>query len=136
MQKSKKSTKCQLAVLEDLFGGRLSERTVVKKHSVSRQRYRQWFAQERFAKEFEQRVNEACRQSHTILARSAPGAAKKLVKLTNSDQEKTARKACFDIITGPRPAQGATPSKPHAPEPDLPREKATHSLAALAKGST
>jgi hypothetical protein len=137
MQKSKKLNKRQLAVLEDLFTGDLDEQAVLDKHAVSRQLYEQWFAQEQFAEQFERRMDRAYRQSRMILARYAPVAAAKLVELTNSDKAETARKACLDIISPPRPMHSvpssATPSNPQAPAPDLPPEIASRLLAALAQ---
>jgi hypothetical protein len=133
MQKSKKLNKRQLAVLDDLFTGEPDEQAVLDKHAVSRQRYEQWLAQEQFAEQFERRIDRAYRQSRTILARYAPVAAAKLVELTSSAEEETARKACLDIISPPCPTRPATPSKPQAPAPDLPPEQASRLLAALAQ---
>lgn len=142
MSESKKLTKRQLAVLEDLFTGKTNEQAVLKKHGVARPLYERWLAKERFARQFEQRIAHAYRQSRMILARSAPRAAKKLVKLTNCQKEETARKACLDIIslqcaTGPK-APSDTPPASQAPAPaaDLSPKTASRLLAVLAQQAT
>ena len=40
-------------------------------------------------------------QSNLIVSRYAPVAAARLVELTESDKEETARKACLDVISMP-----------------------------------
>jgi len=91
-------TKRQLAVIEDLFAGELDEQTVLDKHKVSRRLYNKWLADDVFAGEFDRRIESAFRQSAALIARYAPFAAAKLVQLTESDKEETARKACLDIL--------------------------------------
>ncbi len=72
MSKSKKLNKRQLAVLDDLFAGKLEEQAVLEKHHVSRSLFERWLADERLAEQFEQRIARAQRQSRVILARYAP----------------------------------------------------------------
>ena len=99
MAKRKKLTKKQLAVIDDLFSGELDERAVLDKHKVSRNAYDRWLADGLFASEFDRRIMSAHRQSAALIARYAPLAAAKLVQLTESEKEETARKACLDIIS-------------------------------------
>jgi len=99
MGKRKNLTKKQLAVIEDLFAGELDEQAVLDKHKVSRNLYNRWLADERFAELFKERSARAYRQSELIIARYAPLAAAKLVQLTASESQETARKACLDIIS-------------------------------------
>jgi len=99
MDKRKSLTKKQLAVIEDLFAGELDEQAILDKHKVSRNLYNRWLADERFAKQFNERIARAYRQSEFIIARYAPLAAAKLVQLTESESQETARKACLDIIS-------------------------------------
>ena len=99
MGKKKSLTKKQLAVIEDLFAGELDEQAVLDKHNVNRNLYNKWLADERFAEQFNERIARAYRQSQFILARYAPLAAAKLVQLTESESQETARKACLDIIS-------------------------------------
>jgi hypothetical protein len=94
-------SKKQLAVMEDLFSGELDERAVLQKHKISRNVYSRWLAEGFFASEFDRRIASAHRQSAAIIAKYAPLAAAKLVQLTESDKEETARKACLDIISLP-----------------------------------
>jgi len=139
MSESKKLSRRQLAVLEDLFTGELEEQAVLDKHAVPRALYERWFADERFAGQFEQRITHAYRQSRMILARKASQAANKLVELTSSGTGETARKACLDIIFPPNPAAHKAPSdalpasQAPAPAPDLSPETASRLLAALAE---
>jgi hypothetical protein len=99
MARSKKLTKKQLAVLEALFNGELDEQAVLDKHKTSRNVYNGWLADGSFVSEFDRRIMSAHRQSAALIARYAPLAALKLVQLTESQKEETARKACLDIIS-------------------------------------
>jgi len=101
MSKQKQLTKRQLAVIEDLFAGELDEQAILDKHKISRNIYNRWLANERFTAQFNECIARAYRQSELIIARYAPLAAAKLVQLTESDKEETARKACLDIISFP-----------------------------------
>ena len=101
MAKSKKLNKKQLAVMDVLFTGELDEQAVLNKHKISRNVYNRWLADGLFASEFDRRIMSAHRQSAALIARYAPLAAAKLVQLTESDKEETARKACMDIISLP-----------------------------------
>jgi hypothetical protein len=138
MSESKKLTKRQLAVLEDLFTGRRKEQTVLKKHDVPSVLYEKWLADERFTRQFEQRIASGYRQSRIILARNAPDAAKTLVVLARKGEGETARKACLDIISLQHPAGRKTPSdtppvpETSAPATDLSPEIASRLLAVLA----
>jgi hypothetical protein len=138
MSETKKLTERQLAVLEDLFTGRRKEQTVLKRHHVPSVLYEKWLADERFTRQFEQRIASGYRQSRIILARNTPDAARKLVTLAKEGKGETARKACLDIISLQRPAGRKTPSdappvpEASAPAPDLSPETASRLLAVLA----
>ena len=99
MAQRKKLSKKQLAVMEDLFSGGLDEQAVLDKHKVSRNVYDRWLTDGLFVSEFDRRIMSAHRQSAALIARYAPLAAAKLVQLTESEKEETARKACLDIIS-------------------------------------
>ncbi|MHC4543517.1 MAG: hypothetical protein ACYTDW_04450 [Planctomycetota bacterium] len=101
MAKRKKLSKKQLAVIDDLFSGELDEQVVLEKHKVTRNIYNRWLADELFVSEFDLKIMSAHRQSAVLIAKYAPLAAAKLVQLTESDKEETARKACMDIISLP-----------------------------------
>jgi len=139
MSESKKLSKRQVAVLEDLFTGELDEQDVLDKHAVPRALYERWLADEQFTEQFERQIAHAYRQSRMILARHAPKAAGRLEELTHCQKEETARKACLDIISLQWPASYSSPadvppaSQALAPVPNLSPEAASRLLAALAE---
>jgi hypothetical protein len=137
MAREKQLSKRQLAVLDDLFGGELDEQAVLDKHQVSRSLYDRWLADSLFAEQLERRIAGLHRQSRLIIARYAPLAAAKLVELTGSDSQETARKACLDIISLPMTAQatGSGKSQPADMQepPQLSEQAASRLLAALAE---
>jgi hypothetical protein len=126
MAKAKNLTKKQLAVLDELFLGELNEQQVLDKYNVNRSRYYKWLTDEVFAEQFDRRIAASYRQSAALLARYATLAAAKLVQLTESENQETARKACLDIISmqgktsDPRPktedSGSANPVSPLSPE--------------------
>jgi hypothetical protein len=131
----KKLTKKQMAVINDLFAGVADEQQILDRHKVNRQLYEKWLANETFAEEFERRLADARRQSELILARYATFAAAKLVQLTESENQETARKACLDIIALLRPCatDGAGHSAEDETQAELAPELASRLLAALAE---
>ena len=98
MSKKKRLNPRQLAVIEDLFEGKMDETAVLKQHDVSRTLYNQWLADPLFTKHFDLLIDGAYRRSAFQIARSAKEAADELLKLAKSDKGETARKACLDII--------------------------------------
>ena len=87
----------------------------------------------------EHRVERAVQRTRLIIARYAPLAASKLVQLTESENQETARKACLDIISmispdnrNPQAGLGAKCSDSDA-SPQLSDEAVSILLAALAK---
>jgi hypothetical protein len=136
---TKRITKRQRDVLDDLFTGRDNEQQVLEKHKISQRAYDKWLADANFAVEFERRLQNARRQGELLLARYSALAAAKLIELTQSQAQETARKACLDIITLLRPE----PTKSLADAPacgelvestELPPELAGRLLSALATG--
>jgi hypothetical protein len=113
---------------------------VLEKHHVSPSLFERWLTDERLAQQFERRIAGAQRQSRMILARYAPAAAVKLMKLTDSENQETARKACLDILSlhaSPTGQESPEVSLAPAPAPSaqaLSAETASRLLAALAKG--
>jgi predicted DNA-binding protein YlxM (UPF0122 family) len=136
MPNGKTITKKQRAVIEDLFAGELDEQKILEKHKVSRRVYDKWLVDENFTEEFERRLKSAHRQSELIIARYAAIAAAKLVQLTESENQETARKACLDIINYLRPNPEPKPGNPEQAEAEHPTELAPELagrlLAALA----
>jgi len=139
MAQRKKLSKKQLAVMEDLFTGELDEQAVLDRHKVSRNVYNRWLAEGLFASEFDRRIMSAHRQSAALIAKYAPLAAAKLVQLTESDKEETARKACLDIISlqALLDKRIAPPSEPQTAETQqlqqITEQTASRLLAALAE---
>lgn len=108
----------KLAVIEDLFTGELDEQAVLDKHDISRSLFKRWLADPKFTELFNERIASAYRQSEMILARYAPLAAAKLVQLTESENQETARKACLDIISQQRRTQNLELKMPNDDEPE------------------
>jgi hypothetical protein len=139
MAKRKKLSKKQLAVIDDLFSGELDGQAVLEKHKVNRNVYNRWLADGLFVSEFDRRIMSAHRQSAALIARYAPLAAAKLVQLTESDKEETARKACMDIISLPalldkRIVQSSELQTTETqPQQQLTEQAASRLLAALAQ---
>ncbi|MCX5634731.1 MAG: hypothetical protein NTW55_02660 [Planctomycetota bacterium] len=141
MAKGKRLSKKQLSVIEDLFIGQLDEQAILDKHEVSRAVFVKWQMERRFVEEFNRRIAALNRQGELIIARYAPLAAAKLVGLTESQSQETARKACIDIIEFPKqtvkkadePAGplGAGKNDKSAVQKELPPETASRLLAAL-----
>ena len=138
MKKKKNLTKRQLAVSEDLFAGELEEQAVLDKYKVSRNTFDRWLSDQRFIEQFNNRIAQAYHQSELIIARYARLAALKLIELTESDKDETARKACLDIITrnsiSPRLyAGGLNPEQSTPPVDKLSPQTASRLLAVLAE---
>jgi len=135
MSEPKRLTRRQLAVIEDLFAGEMTESEVLAKHNISAALYDRWLTDARFCECFERRLARAYREARLVLARHAPKAAKTLIDLTKCQKEETARRACLDIVAPPTaPGAAETPHKAaeHDPIAELPPETATRLLAALA----
>lgn len=138
-KRRKKLSKKQLAVMDDLFSGELDEQAVLEKHKVNRNVYNRWLADDLFVSEFDCKIMSAHRQSVALIAKYAPLAAAKLVQLTESDKEETARKACMDIISLPAllDKRIVRPGELQTTETQLPQQlteqAASRLLAALAQ---
>ncbi|MHC4483077.1 MAG: hypothetical protein ACYSW4_05975 [Planctomycetota bacterium] len=102
MGKRMRLSRKQLAVIDDLFAGELDEQAVLEKHKVKRHVLNRWLVKDAFAGEIERRLEWLDLQSELIIARYKSLAAAKLVQLTESEKEETARKACLDIISLPK----------------------------------
>jgi len=139
MKKQKKLTKKQLAVLDDLFSSELDEQAVLAKFNVSKNLYYKWLADECFAEQFDRLIAAVYRQSAVLLARYATLAAAKLVQLTDSENQETARKACLDIIAydglqaRERPKNLTPDPRPPTPDSTLSPETASKILEVLAQ---
>jgi hypothetical protein len=101
MSKPKALNSKQLAVIDDLFEGRLEEPEMLKNHNISRKLYDRWLADEGFNEYLDRRMVWEYRRCEFMLAHYARVAASNLVRITDPDpkQPEAARKACIDIIT-------------------------------------
>ena len=97
-RKARYLTKKQLDFLDDLFKYD-DEKSVLVKHGVSERIYSNWRGSGEFSAEFRRRVEVLENQTKLLLVKYKAYAAAKLVELTQSDKEETARKACLDIIS-------------------------------------
>ena len=132
----KKLNKRQLAVIDDLFTGQMDEVAVLEIHEVSMAVFRKWLNNSLFTNEFRFRFDAARRQSQVIIAQYAPVAAAKLVELTGSEKEETARKACLDILGLPNAEDQADPERSDNDTKNiktLPPKLATKLMEVLAK---
>ena len=129
----------QLTVLDDLFNSDLDEQAVLDKHKVRRNTYDRWLEDKLFAERFKQYVNGLKRRSELLMAKYSCLAAAKLVELTASGKEETARKACLNIISLPSPAAKETKastepqSSPGKQAEQLPPRTASRLLMVLAE---
>lgn len=107
MGKVKALTRKQLRVVDDLLSGKMDEAAVLAEHGVSAGEFGRWLRDDRFTAELRWRMQGARLRSDLIIAQFAQIAAMKLVELTSSEKEETARKACLDVISMPLAAAGA-----------------------------
>lgn len=139
MTRRKHLSQRQLAVLDDLFNSDIDEQAVLDKHKVRRSTYDRWLEDKLFAERFKQYVNGLKRRSELLMAKYSCLAAAKLVGLTASGKDETARKACLDIISLPKVGAQKTERPDKAtknsdnPAEQLPEETASRLLAALAE---
>jgi hypothetical protein len=128
----KRLSKKQMDVLNDLFEANLDEYEVLKKHKISTHIYRKWLADKQFFDELCFRAESSRRLSEMIIAKHAPAAAVRLIGLTESDKEETARKACLDVMALPA-TTNTKKEKPEIAQENISPEVAGRLLAALAR---
>lgn len=133
MGRSKKLSYKQLAVINDLFAGELDEQALLKKHRIKKSTYNQWLADENFQAELRRRIDSARLMSEVMIAKYSVVAAAKLVQLTGSEKEETARKACLDIISLPNVTPQKQQFDDENPPVQLSDETASRILAVLAE---
>ncbi len=137
MGRKKKLSKKQFMVIDDLFMCELDEQAILNKHKIKRSTYNQWLADKKFEAELVRRIKTTKLMSEVLIAKYSGIAAAKLVGLTESEKEETARKACLDIISLPHlgdkkdQPEGTNANKEKPPE--LSDETASRLLAALAE---
>lgn len=133
MAKARQLSERQLAVFDDIFDGGLKDPEILEKHKLSRRLYDKWLADEAFAAYCDRRMVWERRRCELALARNARSAASRLMALTGSKAQETARKACLDIISM-RPADPRADAEAPSDGPELSPETAGKILAVLADG--
>ena len=152
MRKAKRLNGRQLALIGDLFGGKLGEQEALKKHHVSRKMFNKWLTDPAFSEQFDRRIAGLHRQNALQIARNASEAMEEMMKLikgregntqgnaTKGEKGETARKACLDVIKmylSPRlTGQPRTTNKKATPPPEplkLSPQTASKLLAVLAE---
>ena len=132
MQQENKLNTRQLGLIDDLFAGELDEQALLTKHRISRITYGRWLADAEFEAELNRRIDTARLLGKILIAKYSLAAAAKLVQLTDSEKEETARKACLDIISLPNPAGQKSIECDEVAEEVISDETAERLLAALA----
>jgi len=106
------------------------------KYRVSRNVYKQWLGDEHFQLELIGRMKIARILGEMLIAKYSFTAAAKLVQLTESEKEETARRACLDIISLPNPYTAKVEEYEKELKEQIeqiPDEMASRLLAALAE---
>jgi hypothetical protein len=114
--KKTKLSRKQLAVIDDIFAGNLDDQSIIQKNKLRLSTYNQWQNNAHFIAEFETRMAIAHRKSLAVIAGYATVAAVKLVQLTDSENQETARKACLDIISFGNSNKNSIQTKPSDPD--------------------
>src|SRR4030042_3128582 len=92
-----KLTKMQKNVLSELFNGKI-ESEILESTKISPGLYRNWLRSDVWKKAFAERMEACQRQAQLMLSNFLVTATIKLIGLTESNNEETARKACLDIL--------------------------------------
>ncbi len=79
-----------------------NESDILQKHNIRKTTFNRWLGDENFKAELACRIDWLNLKSQALIARYASVAAMRLVALTESEKEETARKACLDIISLPK----------------------------------
>jgi hypothetical protein len=92
-------TEKKWAVLQDLFYSELDEIAVLKKHDVNRTTYERWLRQKLFSRQFRQYSASLARRTALAVAKAETEVAVRLVEITRSQKEESARKACQQVLS-------------------------------------
>jgi hypothetical protein len=136
MKAVKGLSKRQVAVIEALFSYEMDEQAILDKYRVSRNVYMQWLGDEHFQLELIRRMKIVRILEELLIAKYSFTAAAKLVQLTGSEKEETARRACLDIISLPNPYTAKVEEyekQLREQMEEIPDEMASRLLAAMAE---
>jgi hypothetical protein len=126
----------QSAVIEDLFSSPLSEKRILEKHNINRETLDKWMSGKEFSKEFADIIKRLRCRTTILIAKYSSEAVKRLIELTESEKQETARKACLDIL-GLQAEQASTEKNDTEENPrpkiKLSPEKASKLLKLLAE---
>jgi hypothetical protein len=126
----------QHRLIDDLFDASLDTSQALAKNNVNAKLYHKWLADERFAAEFDRKIDWLNRHSDALIAKFTSLAAARLIELVNSEKDEIARKACIDILTMPRPndkaSQANSDSQTIDAAPDISDSQASAILNILA----
>lgn len=103
MPTENKLTSKQHRLIDDLFDPSLDTSQALAKNNISTRLYNKWLADHTFAAEFDRRIDWLNRHSDALIAKFTSLAAARLIELVNSEKPETARKACIDMLTMPKP---------------------------------
>ena len=132
-----KLTKRQLKFIDELFKSGGDEASACARNNISAAVYRQWLNQKAFTDELVFRSDSAKRASKILLTQYLMVAAAKLVELTGSDKEETARRACLDILSLNNDEVAADEEMPtEAPLPKISPQTASKLLKVLAEANS
>lgn len=103
-----------------MLAGELDEQAILEKHNVRQKAFNRWLGEDAFVAELNRRLQWLNLQSELVITRYKTLAAARLVQLTDSENQETARKACLDIINLPnradnppkQPSDGKQKSQP------------------------
>lgn len=129
-----KLTKRQLKFVDELFKSGGDEAAAGKSCEISPALYHKWLNTKAFTDEITRRGDSAKRASKILLAQYLTVAAAKLVALTGSEKEETARRACLDILSLNNDEAGSDDEMPtEAPLPKISPQTASKLLKVLAE---
>jgi len=136
MMESRRLTKTQLAVIDDLIAGELEQKQILEKYQIRPTTFNKWLEAPAFKAELDRRTEWLSHRSELILTSYKSVAAGRLVELTQSQNQETARKACLDILNRTHLAadgSAKTQVSPDESEKNLPADTASKLLAVLAQ---
>lgn len=92
-------------VIREILKGETDEDEILRKNKVGRKEFETWLDSEEWQAQFERHVRKNERRAQILITNFLTVAAAKLVGLTESDKDDTARKSCLDILQMPRIAE-------------------------------
>jgi translation elongation factor EF-Ts len=107
-------TKKQKDFLTEIIDNRLTVEEAMKKGRINQITLRKWFSSQPFIIELAKRIECLVKRADMLISQHRLTAVERLLRLTDSEKEETARKACLDIL------KLTSSGKSTAKEPDMP----------------